>query len=120
MKTKYYNVSSTLENRKYLRSKLTPAEATLWRSLKKRQLKGRKFRRQFGVGVYILDFYCVEEKLCIELDGAYHFTEEGLLHDAKRDEYLKQKGIRVVHIENQHVFDRHEDMLELIMDHFNG
>ncbi|MBP7808943.1 MAG: DUF559 domain-containing protein [Bacteroidia bacterium] len=118
MKTKYYNVKSAVDNRKYLRGNLTPAEAVLWRSLKNPQLEGRRFRRQFSVGDYILGFYCPSEKLTIELDGAHHFTVQGLLHDEKRDTFLKNKGITIIRIENQLVFDRHEDVLLHIKEGF--
>ena len=60
---------SDKEKRRALRQNLTAAEATLWKYIKGRQLQGRKFRRQHPVGPYIVDFYCVEEKLAIELDG---------------------------------------------------
>ncbi len=60
------------ENRKMLRSNLTPAEAELWKHLKSSQLYGRKFRRQHSIGNFILDFYCPSEKLAIELDGQIH------------------------------------------------
>ncbi|MEL6536768.1 MAG: DUF559 domain-containing protein, partial [Bacteroidota bacterium] len=70
---------SYLHNRKYLkerrqalRNNLTSAEATLWIFLKGRQLEGKKFRRQPSIGNYIVDFYCPEEQLVIELDGGLH------------------------------------------------
>ncbi len=62
--------------RKALRNNSTAAEATLWKMIKGKKLKGRKFRRQFSVEKFILDFYCPSEKLAIELDGAGHFTPE--------------------------------------------
>ena len=55
--------------RRALRNNATNAEAILWRYLKRRQLKGRKFRRQHSIGPYIVDFYCPAEKLAVELDG---------------------------------------------------
>ena len=63
--------------RKKLRSNLTPAEAVLWSSLQRKQLEGRKFRRQHSIGNYIADFYCPSERIVVELDGAGHFTPEG-------------------------------------------
>jgi very-short-patch-repair endonuclease len=71
-----------------------------------------------SVGEYILDFYCPSEKLCIELDGQPHFSEEGYLRDMKRDKYLSDLGIIVVRIENKHVFKIHEQVLEYIKEHF--
>jgi very-short-patch-repair endonuclease len=107
-----------IEKRKELRSSLTAAEATLWMLIKNRQLGGRKFRRQFGVGKYILDFYCPEEKLAIELDGNYHFTLIGSTEDFKRDEFLREQGIIVLRIENRTLFQNSEEVLEYIKSHF--
>ena len=118
MRNPYYNRAELIERRKSLRNNSTSAEAVLWRSIKNRQLNGRKFRRQFSVGEYILDFYCTTEKLCIELDGQPHFSEEGYLHDQKRDKYLADLGITVIRIENKHVFKIHEQVLEYIKEHF--
>lgn len=110
-----------LHNRKYLkqtrralRSNLTPAEATLWRYLQNKKLSGRKFRRQHSVGNYILDFYCPQEKLAIELDGAYHFTSAGYEADQTRDGYLKYLGIQVLRFENKEVFHDIVRVLEMI------
>ena len=82
------NKPSLKPYRKQLRNNLTSAEATLWKHLQRKQLEGRKFRRQHSVGNYILDFYCPAEKLCVELDGAAHFTESGVESDQKRTIYL--------------------------------
>jgi very-short-patch-repair endonuclease len=71
--------------RRDLRKNLTPAEATLWLMLKNKQLEGRRFRRQFSIGNFIVDFYCPSEKLVIELDGANHFTNSGSNADFIRD-----------------------------------
>jgi very-short-patch-repair endonuclease len=113
-----YNKKELKDTRRYLRNNSTSAEAVLWLSLKKKQLEGRQFRRQFSVGDYVLDFYCPSEKLCIELDGAPHFSEEGYLQDIKRDEFLKSMGIKVLRIENKHVFRIHDQVLEYIKEHF--
>lgn len=90
--------------RRELRNNLTPAEASLWKYLQKRGLEGRKFRRQHSVGRYVLDFYCPEEKLYVELDGQGHFTGFGIRYDEHRTEYLGSLGIRVCRIENKRVF----------------
>jgi very-short-patch-repair endonuclease len=75
---KIKNIPSLTEKRKALRNNLTSAEATLWLCLKNKQLEGKRFRRQFSIGNYIVDFYCPEQKLAIELDGQGHFTVQGL------------------------------------------
>lgn len=106
------------QNRKRLRNNLTPAEAKLWTLLKSKQLEGRKFRRQHSIGNYILDFYCTTEKLAIELDGAHHYTEDGLKYDEERTAYLNSVGIRVVRFENRLVFDDTEHVLTEIKKYF--
>ena len=70
------NARSLKYIRKDLRSNGTPAEAKLWSLIKNRQVENLKFRRQFSIGNYILDFYCPELKLCIELDGDYHYNSQ--------------------------------------------
>lgn len=102
--------------RKNLRKSMTPAEATLWRFLKSKQMKGIRFRRQFSVRNYILDFYCPKYKVVIELDGAGHFTEEGMKADKERDNYLNSVGILVLRFENELVFKRTETVLEIILE----
>lgn len=104
--------------RKGLRSALTPAEAKLWLCLKNKQLDGKRFRRQFSVGNYILDFYCPEQKLAVELDGKHHFTPEGRMIDDERDLFLSDQGIRVIRFENIRVFQQLENLLEEIRMNF--
>jgi len=118
MKRYSYNSKSLEPNRKELRNALTSAEAFLWTQLKKRQLSGKKFRRQYSVGPYVLDFFCPEVRLAVELDGAAHFTVIGQELDAKRDRYLEEKGIVVLRFENRDVFENLEFVLEAIRKNF--
>ena len=87
-----------LENRKIIRRKLrkssTPHEVILWSRIRKSQL-GYKFRRQHSIGKYIVDFYCPERKLIIELDGSQHI-EKQKDYDKQRDEYLKSLGFEIL------------------------
>ena len=112
------NLTSLTKRRKFLRNNGTSAEAVLWRYLKNKQLDGRRFRRQFSVSKCILDFYCPSEKLNVELDGAPHFTEEGIVKDKARDYFLKKQGITVLRFENQAVWDNVDGMLAEIKKHF--
>lgn len=114
------NLKKFESRRKSLRNHLTPAEAKVWTLLQQSKLCGKKFRRQHGVGGYILDFYCPSEKLCIELDGGYHFTKQQQRYDKKRTEYLNSVGIRVIRFENHLVFDSTEGVLHEIKKHFSG
>ena len=118
MTEKVHNIKNLRENRKKLRNSLTPAEAKLWSLLKDSLLEDRKFRRQHSVGPYVLDFYCPTEKLCIELDGMAHFTDEGYEYDTTRTEYLKAMEIRVLRFENKDVFENTEGVLEEIRKKF--
>ena len=106
--------------RKTLRKNLTPAEAFLWRLLKNSQFENRKFRRQHSIGNYILDFYCPSEKLAIELDGASHFTTEGIEYDTIRTDYINSFNIKVVRFENKLVFDNTTWVLDEIKRNFRN
>lgn len=118
MEDQINNLPHLKTNRRILRNNLTPAEGALWKLLRNKQLDGKRFRRQFSVGNYILDFYCHSEKLAIELDGEHHFTDEGAENDKVRDEYLNNLGIKVLRIENKLVFDIQEQVLEYIKENF--
>ena len=116
-----YNRMEQKGFRKQLRNNMTSAEVVLWQMLKGRQVNGLKFRRQFGVGPYVLDFYCPELRLCIELDGAYHFTPEQQAYDCHRTRYLtNEHGIRVLRFENRVVFESPASILEAISSNGTG
>ena len=105
------------QTRKDLRNHSTSAEAVLWKYLQRSQL-GQKIRRQHSVGGCVLDFYCPESRLNVELDGRHHFTEEGIIKDKKRDKFLEKYNIRVVRFENSDVFDKLPDVLMIIKKNF--
>ena len=115
-----HNQQSQGELRRELRTHGTSAEATLWLMLKAKQVEGVKFRRQFSVGSYVLDFYSPELRLCIELDGQSHFTPEGYEHDRQRTEYLNRlHDIRTLRFENEDVFRSPEGVLSEIRTAIN-
>lgn len=99
------------ERRRQLRNNVTEAEKILWRKLKNKQL-GLQFRRQFGVGNYILDFYCPEKKLAVELDGGFHRKRKE--YDKNRTEYLNKLGIRVFRFWNDEVLNGVDSVIEKI------
>ena len=113
------NRKELCEERKVLRTFGTAAEAVLWTALKAKRLDGWRWRRQFSIGGYILDFYCPKAKLCVELDGASHFTPYGLESDAARTEYLNQLGIRVLRFENRVLKEFPELVIGAIKDALN-
>ena len=102
--------------RQRLRTHGTPAEGALWRHLQRCQLDGMKFRRQFGVGPYILDFYCPDVRLAVELDGAVHDDPARARYDAERARHLAAQQIRVVRFENRDVFERLDAVLAAIAE----
>jgi very-short-patch-repair endonuclease len=118
MHKQIFNLSKLKRNRKNLRNNSTSEEATLWLLIKNKQLDGRRFRRQYSAGFFILDFYCPSEKLAIELDGHYHYTPEGIEKDKKRDKYLEDIGIKVLRIENKLVFENQGQVLDYIRSYF--
>ena len=85
-----------------LRHPQTPAEANLWRHLRDRNL-GYKFRRQHPIDRFIVDFYCAEAKLCIEIDGGSHFESEQEEYDNARTEILEELGYQVIRFTNEDV-----------------
>ena len=90
--------------RSSLRNRSTSAEAALWDILKSKNLDGRKFRRQYSIGNYIVDFCCPSEKLIIELDGDPHGEYHKIQEDENRDKYLESLGFTVLRFENRFVF----------------
>ena len=111
-----YNIQSKKALRTELRNSGTPAEALLWSRLRNRQVAGKKFRRQYGVGPFILDFYCPECRIAIELDGASHFPSGGNEYDVRRTKYLNRRGIRVIRFENRILFEDPESVVKTIRD----
>jgi very-short-patch-repair endonuclease len=109
-----FNRKSKEDFRKDLRNSLTPAEAFLWKSLQRRQVLGKKFRRQESIGRYIVDFYCAECAIVVELDGAGHYGLNDPSYDVKRAEYLESLGLRVIRFENRYVFEDLEGVLKTI------
>jgi very-short-patch-repair endonuclease len=97
-----------------LRKSLTTAEAFLWKELKGKKLDGRKFRRQHGIGNYIVDFYCAQESLIIELDGEVHNNTIAIEKDDKRTSFLNKNGFTVLRFENRMVFDHMPSVLQEI------
>ena len=110
------NPKSQKKIRKDLRNHLTPEEVMLWNALKNSQVSGLKFRRQHGMGAYVLDFYCPSVRLCIELDGEAHRSEEAFDYDEKRTLFLKENGITVMRFENYIVRNDMQAIIHAIED----
>jgi very-short-patch-repair endonuclease len=103
---------SPLVNRaRELRREMTPQERTLWQLLRDRQLFGLKFRRQTPFGPFILDFFCYEHQLAVELDGHHHAEPGQQRYDQARTEWLQQQGLRVLRFTNREVETNLEGVL---------
>ena len=99
-----------------LRHDATDAEQVLWQLLRGRQLDGLKFRRQYPLGGYILDFCCPAARLGIELDGDVHAEASRVAYDSERDANLAALTIRVLRFWNHEVLDDPEAVLRRIRD----
>jgi very-short-patch-repair endonuclease len=98
-----------------LRNNMTDAERCLWSKIRARQINNLQFYRQKIIGNYIVDFYCPIAKLVIEVDGAQHYSEEGLKTDAIRDEYLKSRGLKVSRFTDTDVLTNIDGVVESII-----
>ena len=104
------------QRRRELRRNQTEAEKTFWMHVRNRQFYGMKFFRQYSTGPYILDFYCPELKLAIELDGGQHTQDDKQEYDAVRSAYLKVQGINVMRFWNHEVLNDAESILTMMAE----
>ncbi len=100
---------------KELRQNLTPAEAILWTCIKNKKL-GYKFRRQYVIHNFILDFYCIELKLGIEVDGGVHLDVINQINDESRENLLIENDIKIIRFWNTEVYDDIDLVLQSVMD----
>ncbi len=100
-----------------MRKNPTPSEAKLWSRLRRKNLAGRKFRRQHVLTPFIVDFYCPAVKLVIELDGPIH-GREGECRDTSRTIYLQENfKVKVIRFANEEVRQDIESVLRRIERH---
>ena len=97
-----------------LRKRSTPAEIILWEEIRNRKLGGLKFGRQYPVLGFILDFYCAEKSLGIELDGSIHDTQKEF--DKLRENLILEQGIRILRFSNQEVLENLGEVKRIILD----
>jgi len=107
-----YNKSKHLTKRIFLRKNQTPQESILWARLRRGQL-GHKFKRQYSVGPYVLDFYCPIKKLAIEIDGSQHL--ENKEYDQERTDYLSVLEIKVLRFWNNEISTNISGVVEKIV-----
>lgn len=112
--TKLFNQEGVKSIRQHLRHHMPKAELVLWAHLRGHQLAGYKFRRQYSVGPYVVDFYCPSVKLAIEVDGDSRFATGAVTADRKRQHYIAGKGIRFLRFTNQQVMRNLDSVLKII------
>ena len=104
---------------KILRKNPTPWESKLWYHLRNRNLDRVKFRRQFKIDKYIVDFCCLEKKLIIELDGGHHNENDNIIRDQQRKKYLENHGYKVLRFWNNEVDNNLEGVIDKILENIN-
>jgi very-short-patch-repair endonuclease len=95
-----YKNKDLVSNARVLRNNMTRAEIILWSRLREKKINGYKFRRQQPIFDYIVDFYCHELKLIIEVDGEIHSLPGKINYDSKRDKILKINGYHIIRLTN--------------------
>ncbi len=108
----FHNRGEFKRRRQLLRSFATKAEYVLWQELRKEKLKYR-FRRQFGIGPFIVDFYCPLLRLIIEVDGPIHTEQKE--YDAMREKFLKSRRYTIIRFTNDHVLFEREKVIKNIV-----
>jgi very-short-patch-repair endonuclease len=111
-----FDFSGLVVTARELRKNGTPAESVFWELVRDHRFMDLKFRRQHQIGDYIVDFYCAEEKLIIELDGKVHESEKRKKTDHKRDAYLQKLGNKILRITNDGLLTSTELTLNIIKD----
>ncbi len=99
-----FNRTEEKEKRRKLRNNMTNAEKLLWERIRNRQVRKKRFLRQYSVLKYVIDFYCPEIKLAIEVDGDIHISEESIEYDKNRQTEIENYGIKFLRIKNEEVF----------------
>jgi 5-methyltetrahydrofolate--homocysteine methyltransferase len=98
-----------------MRKNMTEAESILWEKLRHKKLKNYKFRRQHAIGDYIVDFYCPEKAIIIEVDGGIHKVPDQCRYDQIRTSYLEELGLRVIRVQNEEVMNNLTETLSKIL-----
>ncbi len=117
--SEFFNRVPQTPIRKALRNRMTHAERILWYYLRKQYLEGYKFRRQYGIGPYVVDFYCPALRIAIEVDGDSHYRTSADEHDRQRQKFIEQQGIIVLRFTDNDVKESIEGVIEKIRVHFS-
>ncbi|MFZ4608137.1 MAG: endonuclease domain-containing protein [Caulobacter sp.] len=110
----------TIKRARALRGRMTLPEVLLWQVLRGSRLERLRFRRQHPVGPFILDFYCAAARLAVEVDGEAHHRPGRPQHDASRDAWLEQAGIRTLRLSARLVLKDMDAAVQMILREVGG
>jgi very-short-patch-repair endonuclease len=108
------NIATEKAKRITLRKNSTPAEKVLWSCLRARRCGGYKFYRQYSIGKFVVDFYCHERRLVIELDGNQHKGKHE--KDLERSIWIENQHIKVIRFWNSDIIGHTQEVLDVILD----
>ena len=114
------NPKKTKKQRQYLRNNMTKWEVMLWNDLKGKKMFGFKVRRQYGLDQYIIDFYCPELKLAIELDGDVHYYSDKIEADKRKNQRVLNEGIHLIRLTNKDMEEDYESAVIYLVDKFKA
>lgn len=113
--TKFFNKKSEQEKRRYLRNNQTFSEKIVWMNLRRKQICGERFLRQFSVGKFVVDFYSPHLKLGIEIDGDSHFVSDDVIeYDKQRQKFLESLGMKIIRFTNKEVNQNIDKVVSVI------
>lgn len=115
--TRVFNKATETHKRRALRGNMPDTEILLWSKLRGKGLNGHKFRRQYSVDKFVLDFYCPQQKLAIEIDGDSHYTVGAEEYDRDRQELIESYGISFLRFTNAEVTENIEGVVLRIRKH---
>lgn len=113
---KVFNRPSGTQRRKLLRHTSPPAEQLLWQHLRGKKINSFKFRRQHGIGNFVVDFYCPKARLAIEIDGPTHIGRDAEEDDEERAQIIKEANIRILRFSNSEIYSEIKAVLTRIKE----
>ena len=114
--TKLYNQTSEKQKRQTLRNNMPPSEKIVWAKLRNQQIESCKFRRQYSIDRFVVDFYSSELRLAIEIDGNSHYQDGVPEYDRDRQVFLESKGTRILRFTNQEVYQDIDGVVDKIRE----
>jgi very-short-patch-repair endonuclease len=112
--TVLFNIQALRERRRQLRRNMTPSEKILWNKLRNKQILNLRFLRQYGIGSYVLDFYCPKLRLAVEVDGPNHLVKSQIEYDKVRQETIENVSVTFLRFTNNMVLENIKQVVKEI------